>query len=354
MAADYELSADPDLANRDSMTIFINYRLFDFQKRFLGVTGVGITINTLNTLIQSIEQRFGQRVYFVNKTGNIVLANNSQLQLKGNIAKLEGMASIASQILGNTQTPQRTSYQKSSTVVQVNSRYIPELDWFVLIEQDEAGAFAPLLRSFLLNLAVGTLATALVLGLSFLTINQYQKRLEKLATVDTLTEAQTRSIGETLLEQALKESLRNGRPFSLVLFDFDNFKTINDTYGHAGGDTVLKDGIALAKSTVRAVDTVVRWGGEEFLVILKNASLEEASVVAEKIRLQIANHTFKLEAETLTVTLSLGVAQLENNESISKLLQRADTALYEAKNNGKNRVASSNPISVVQAGVVKI
>lgn len=352
MAAEYELSADPDLANQNNMTIFINYRLFDTEKRFLGVTGVGITFNTFNTLIHSIEQRFGQRVYFVDKTGKIILADNSHLELQGNIHAIDGISSVAAQVLGNTTAPQRSSYQAASGVVQVNSRFIPELNWFVLIEQDEARAFAPLQRSFWLNLALGTLATALVLGLTFLTINQYQKRLENLATIDTLTETYTRSIGESLLEQARKESIRGQRAFALVLFDFDNFKTVNDTYGHTGGDVVLKDGLGLVKNTVRAVDSVVRWGGEEFLVILKNASLEEANAVAEKIRVQLANHVFQLEKETLQVSLSLGVAQLEGEESIAKLVHRADTALYEAKRTGRNRVCSNSSVNIVHAGVV--
>jgi diguanylate cyclase (GGDEF)-like protein len=354
MKAEYELSPDPDLANNNSMTIFINYRLLDAQKRYLGVTGVGITFNTFNTLIHSLEQRFGQRVYFVDKTGKIMLADNNHLELRGNIISLNGISGVARKILNNTNTPERTSYQGSNGVVQVNSRFIPELNWFVLIEQDEARAFAPLQRSFLLNLAIGTLATALVLGLTFLTINQYQKRLEDLATVDTLTQTNTRAIGESLLDQARNESIRGQRAFALVLFDFDNFKIVNDTYGHNSGDIVLKDGLGLVKSTVRAVDSVVRWGGEEFLIILKNTTLEEATAVAEKIRVKIANHVFQLEKETLKVTLSLGVTQLEGEESIAKLVQRADTALYEAKNTGRNRVCSSSAVNVVHSGVVHV
>ena len=217
------------------------------------------------------------------------------------------------------------------------------------VEQGEARAFAPLQRSLQLNLALSALATVLVLSLTFLTINQYQKRLEKLATVDTLTEANTRSAGEILLTQAHREVLRGMQGCSLLLLDFDDFKTINDTYGHTCGDTVLKEGITLVKSAVRAVDSVIRWGGEEFLVILKNVRLEEASVVAEKIRLQVANHVFHLEHETLHATISLGVAQLEGRENILKAVQRADLALYEAKRTGKNRVCLSSPVLAVSS-----
>ena len=347
MQAEYEISADPDLANRNSMTIFINYKLYDNQNTFLGVTGVGITFNTLDALIKNLESRFGQKLYFTDKLGEIVLASRTHPELRGNIETVQGISSVAKQILNNTQPLERTSYPTSSGMVQVNSRFIPELNWFMLIEQGEARAFAPLQRSLQLNLALSALATVLVLSLTFLTINQYQKRLEKLATVDTLTEANTRSAGEILLTQAHREVLRGMQGCSLLLLDFDDFKTINDTYGHTCGDTVLKEGVALVKSAVRAVDSVIRWGGEEFLVILKNVRLEEASVVAEKIRLQVANHVFHLEHETLHATISLGVAQLEGRENILKAVQRADLALYEAKRTGKNRVCLSSPVLAV-------
>ncbi len=335
---EYELNADPDYANRNRMTIFINYRLQDQQGRFLGITGIGVTFDTLTALVRRIEQRFADRVYFANATGRISFADSRHSELKGDIKNLFGISSIARQILAK-KTPQQLTYSNKDAVVQVNSRFISELNWYLIVEQNETLAFAPSVRILLINLLLGALATGLVLGCTIFVINQYQKRLERLAMIDSLTEAKTRSVGEGLLEQAQKEALREKKPLSVLLFDIDNFKQINDTYGHATGDMVLREVVQLTQALLRTTDSLVRWGGEEFLIILKNCALENAESIAEQIKSQVAAHPFLVDGASIRVTISVGVAHLEPQQSIQQLVRCADDAQYAAKRNGKNRVA---------------
>jgi len=125
----------------------------------------------------------------------------------------------------------------------------------------------------------------------------------------------------------------------LIMIDIDNFKKINDTFGHAVGDQILKSSSQLLKNKARNTDSVIRWGGEEFLIIVPNSRLKDAAEFAERIRKSIEQHTDK---EVGLITASFGVAELQLDEGTASLLNRADKALYKAKLGGKNCVRSAS------------
>jgi len=163
------------------------------------------------------------------------------------------------------------------------------------------------------------------------------KELERLATTDSLTGLYNRRKLIDILEHELTRAKRYGNELSVVLFDIDNFKKINDTYGHDVGDYVLQQVTKLVKDNLRNVDVIGRWGGEEFLIVLPQTNLEGAKVVAEKVRKAIEQHSF---AKVGRVTASFGVADydVEKDKHIDDFLKKADIALYRAKNTGRNRV----------------
>ena len=128
---------------------------------------------------------------------------------------------------------------------------------------------------------------------------------------------------------------------SLLFVDVDHFKRINDTYGHETGDRVLKRIIRLARCCLRSGDTVARWGGEEFVVLLPATDLNGALLIAEKIRYRIEVEQFDALATGLRVTVSIGCAEISNGEGLDELVARADRALYEAKHQGRNQTAAA-------------
>ena len=128
---------------------------------------------------------------------------------------------------------------------------------------------------------------------------------------------------------------------SVILLDIDHFKRINDQYGHLAGDAVLLHCARIIRSCLRGSDIVCRWGGEEFLVILKDCGIESAVELAEKIRSTMAQTCTIWETSALCVQCSLGVAQWQYDEQRNHLLTRADQAMYRAKNNGRNRTERS-------------
>ena len=161
----------------------------------------------------------------------------------------------------------------------------------------------------------------------------YQKKLEHLTITDTLTNIHNRYYFNITINHELQKIKRYNYPLSLIMFDIDFFKKINDTYGHDTGDKVLIAYTKLISSMLRSDDTFCRVGGEEFIIIATYTNLENAIVLAEKMRQRVQN--FK---EITAVTMSFGVVQYENKEDVEHLLKRVDNALYKAKENGRNRV----------------
>ncbi|ARS54058.1 GGDEF domain-containing protein [Kushneria konosiri] len=126
---------------------------------------------------------------------------------------------------------------------------------------------------------------------------------------------------------------------SIVIGDLDHFKTVNDTLGHEGGDVVLTTFAGCLKSVLRRSDLAVRWGGEEFLMVLANTDLDEAKKFAERLREMTERHDFQICGDQISVTISIGIAEVNpESESINETIQRADKALYRAKREGRNRV----------------
>jgi two-component system, cell cycle response regulator len=160
-----------------------------------------------------------------------------------------------------------------------------------------------------------------------------------LAQKDFLTSLYNRAYFIPTLEFEFKRFKRYKHPLSLIIFDIDFFKKVNDTYGHNAGDYVLKEIANLLRQAVRSCDLAVRYGGEEFAVLLIRTPIEEAIIIAERIRTVIKKHPFKFEDKAFSITSSFGVAHASNKlQSAQELLAKADEALYTAKNSGRDNV----------------
>ena len=171
-----------------------------------------------------------------------------------------------------------------------------------------------------------------------------KQRHEEISLTDPLTGAYNRRALDKLLEARLAESTRYGIPVSCVMFDLDHFKRVNDTYGHRMGDRVLRETAALTLSLFRQEDSLIRYGGEEFLVILFHAPKSGACTFAERLRQQVAEQVFPPEQarqQPFGITLSAGIATHPEDTGIAgvaTMITRADRRLYKAKRSGRNRV----------------
>lgn len=162
-----------------------------------------------------------------------------------------------------------------------------------------------------------------------------KKELEFLSSHDKLTDVYNRSKFDELLAYELERYSRYNKTFSLAMMDLDFFKNVNDTYGHQVGDRVLVEIVKIIKNEIRESDVLARWGGEEFTLLLPYTNKDEAKIVVEKIRVAIEKYLFELVG---TMTISCGLSEIVKNDTAFSIIQRIDSALYEAKENGRNTI----------------
>ncbi|GAK51795.1 response regulator receiver modulated diguanylate cyclase [Candidatus Moduliflexus flocculans] len=165
-----------------------------------------------------------------------------------------------------------------------------------------------------------------------------QQQLERMARIDPLTELANRRDMTERLEQEKQHSERSGASFAVVICDIDNFKQVNDNYGHDCGDIVLKSVARLLQANIRAQDHVARWGGEEFLLLLTDTNDSGAAKFAERVRAAIANEPYQYQNQALAITMTFGISMCQADKGIHLCLKEADQALYQGKEHGKNRV----------------
>ncbi len=163
-------------------------------------------------------------------------------------------------------------------------------------------------------------------------------KLEELAYTDPLTGLSNRRLFLEEAKRMLEYARRYGEPVSLMMMDIDNFKRINDEYGHDVGDLALKKLAEVVKRNIRGSDIAARFGGEEFVVLLPRTDEKGAELVAERIRRDFKRDPIKVDGKDVLTTVSIGVAQLEEGDTVEDLIKKADVALYRAKNTGKDKV----------------
>jgi two-component system, cell cycle response regulator len=168
----------------------------------------------------------------------------------------------------------------------------------------------------------------------------YHEEIYRLTIMDALTETHNKRSLFQFLEYELARSERHHRPLSVLMFDIDRFKALNDRLGHLAGDSILRELAATIRTHVRKVDLFARYGGEEFVLVLPETTREEALICAEQVRERVATHPFHFEAETHKVTISLGVASTTGDAALTPttFIAEADANLYRAKHAGRNRV----------------
>lgn len=337
-AAPWEVVIDP--ARR---TMFVNCRVVDNQGRFAGVVGIGITVEQLLAMIDNYQRVFDRTLYFVDGNRQLVLTGAAGQLAASKGLSIDRIAALAP--LGAHLMPLRDGtfdYAFNGEQHYVNARFIAELNWYLLVDRHDSDLMKPVRRTLWVNLLVCLGVTALVLGFVGWVTRRYLHHIEALTLRDPLTGLLNRRGFTLLAEQALLECQRDGRHLSVMMIDLDHFKTINDTHGHLGGDSVLRAFAGVLKTSRRASDIVSRWGGEEFIVVLKTANAETALALAQKIRSQAQSCQVGYGAKPLSFTVSIGLAQGAGSDTLEKIIDLADQALYLAKRGGRNRVCVSD------------
>ena len=218
----------------------------------------------------------------------------------------------------------------SHYVLQTKDDYLGELSFFRKDEKFSAEELT------LMEDLIGSLVYPLRNGL------RYQEAIRS-ALTDALTGAGNRICLDNVLAREFELAQRYRQPLSLLMLDIDYFKRVNDTFGHAAGDKVLRTVAETIRTTSRCADMTFRYGGEEFVVLLNKTDMAGAKITAERLRATIAGLSCIYENQEIPITISIGVATLCGGETREDLLKRADNSLYEAKTNGRNQICAVDP-----------
>lgn len=214
---------------------------------------------------------------------------------------------------------------------------IKALGWTLLLLSPLQERQKAIKQSFIFNLSMAFIGLVLISFILYMLFKRVSKGLEKNIHIDPLTRLANRTRTQHYFEQFRQQQVGLG----LILIDLDHFKSVNDSYGHNGGDTVLVHVADLLSEGIRDGDVVGRWGGEEFIILLPGATLELAMGAAERIREQIENAEIETEQGKVKVTASFGVTCAKKYHALTSLVAQADKALYQAKENGRNQVCRS-------------
>ncbi len=361
------LKAAPNISTIPYREIKSNEWLVSFSKILRNkrnkITGVLVIDISLSKIINLLEKSKIINCFILNKKGNIIIYKDTSY-LNKNYKKI------------NVNSGNKLTYLHP----------IKDLGWTVVTEIDKNRIFSPIIYQILIcNLSVLIIAFTFAWGLSFSFTRtfvqpieklkdrvesiienkfyekeQYKypkneigliaekiehltqhelykknKKLTELSQTDQLTGLYNRRYILRALNEELVRAKRYKSVFSIILFDIDHFKGINDVFGHNAGDEVLKSISKLSINLIRNTDKLARWGGEEFLILCIETSGEEAKLLAEKLRRAIERYNFSINRK---VTISGGVAQYDNEDDIKDLIAKADTKLYQAKNSGRNKI----------------
>lgn len=216
------------------------------------------------------------------------------------------------------------------------------LDWTRMVTESTYAGVS-------VNLVGATIFLSILLGQMIYNLNReyyfgsrerktQRRKIQKLANHDQLTGLYNRRKFEDRLQEEFNRAQRYDLDLTVMIIDLDHFKHINDTFGHQAGDRVLEEIGDVIRSTTRRSDLTARYGGEEFCVALPETELDKALEIAERLRETLKKRTFQSNGEEFNVTCSIGVAELENEEEYSSLLERADDLLYDAKHEGRDCV----------------
>lgn len=335
----YDLDVDNDEATSGTLTIFINHRLEDNQGNFLGVTGVGLKMSEVGETLESYRKRFGHLIYLIDSEGLIQIHPDQDLVENTNIRELEGLQDIGDNILRNDDVTHYYEFRTKNGEQTLSARYLPDLDWYLIVEQDQTQALEAARLGLFGNIGIGVIVTILVIGLVVIVVNLYISKLEETANRDELTGLYNRRKMDEILSREIAFSKRYGEPLSLMMMDIDYFKSVNDSYGHHAGDHYLVEFAKVLREEVRLVDYVGRWGGEEFIILLPKTNVEQAKGLAERLRYAVEVMQIESGRGLISRTVSIGIASAQSGKmDVDEIIRQADEAMYRAKQEGGNRV----------------
>lgn len=337
----YDLDVDTDEAKQGKLTVFINHRLEATNGDFLGVTGVGIELEHIGEQLVMYQELFEHQIYLVDANGLIQIHSDTSLVESTTIQNVLGVKDTDNFVLAKNDIVNIIEISGDDVTKVVSTRYLKDLDWHLIVEKNEDASLANARATLWNNILIGLAITVAVSGAILWLINKYNRQIEYLASFDELTHVYNRRAFLQLLIREISITRRYQQPLALLMIDIDNFKEVNDRFGHIIGDQMLKEITRQLQHSLRDSDLIGRWGGDEFVALLLNTSEENT----QKSALRLLQDAHKAEvivgSESIHREISIGYCFFAgaDERSAEMLVKQADEALMRAKHKGRNQVS---------------
>ena len=290
---------------------------------------------------QTLLNGLGEGVFGIDEGGRFTFVNPAALALLGVDGDAELLGRNSHQLTHHSDAEGNPYPEEECPIYRVMQTGEPLEAWQDWFWRRDGSGFPVEVYATPLWREMGTVFGGVVVFRDISEQKRLEAELERQASHDRLTGLYNRRFFDQLLAKEISRALRSGEALSLIMFDIDHFKAINDNYGHLIGDEILQELARQVGGRLRSADILARWGGEEFMALLPDTGEAGARELAETIRAQVAHQAFPSAGD---VTISLGVAELEAGEALEELTRRADEALYAAKTQGRNRVKAASSL----------
>lgn len=336
-----------DIGNAEDPHLYFDMKMFNSNQDFLGFIGVAIDLNHFSEIFNQYKKRFGFELILVDQHDYVTLSSNNLMKTESH-HRADELTNIDEfawyEFIKQDQAT--VSNAESVQSIEHNGRIITqlplkELNWRIFLISPPALQQNEYWQLFAKRIGLFIIILGFLYFLFQTVIHYYKRSVMQNSEIDYLTKLPNRSY----LHWQFNKQASHYQSLSIVLADIDNFKKINDTYGHIVGDEVIKIIAEKLQKNLRKNDICCRWGGEEFVLLLPNTSEQFAIEISERIRQSIADTTFDVSStnHSFNSTVSFGIYTSSANEmKLEQLIIKADKALYSAKNNGRNRVEVFN------------
>jgi diguanylate cyclase (GGDEF)-like protein len=329
-------TAMADIGQYQDPQFYIDLKIYDDDNKFLGVFGVGKSLNSFLEVFSEYKKTYGYDFIFIDENKNITLTSDPDLVFQDTQFRKLGDLDWY-QTLDEEQ--QNGSLNNLLLLIEGQESLIAELniqpfDWTLYLITPLQARQTEISRGFIFSVVT---LLAVIFGLFLVIYNllyYFKKDMQKVKQIDVLTEIPNRSNVTLKFEELMYEN----QSVSLVLIDLDNFMPINETHGRKAGDIVLRQVAQMLQREIRATDIFGRWGGEEFILLLPDTGPHEAVEVAQLLRTKLAAMTITTGTTSIQITASFGVSFTAISRTLSEVISAADDALFAAKREGRNSV----------------
>ncbi len=334
-APTHEINLDHNENFSNELIMFINHKIFDHDRTYLGTTGVAMNLSYIDGILRDFRTNHNFVVTFFDKEGKVVLAERNE-DFTAHIDDFAVLSQYKDEILSPKSS--MIEYKQYGSSRLLTTKYIPELNLFLSVEAKLSDFTKDVKKVLILNVAVSIMITLIVAFIIYYLIKNYSRKLEFYSSHDPLTKLPNRRDFEQKFKHHIALAKRDAKPHSILFLDIDDFKAINDSFGHATGDRVICQIARILENTLRKTDLVARWGGEEFIAALIDCDSQMAVQNAQKILQTIKQDAILVQITGRQITASIGVSTLRESDTLDSIISRADDAMYAAKNSGKNKV----------------